>query len=116
MVELTKDEWLKKGEELYGKKVEDWKFKCPSCERIQSANTIREQMEKGKKSKRFGALKKGDDFDPSMCCYSPVCNWVANGLFTTGILVIYDSAKEHDASLKENCTYVFPYADFDWGE
>ena len=96
--------------------MEDWKFKCSNCGRIQSANSIREQMKKGEKSQRWGTLKKGDDFDPATSCYSPSCNWVSNGLFTSGILVILDLSKPHDASLKKNCTYVFPFADFDWGK
>jgi len=116
MVELSKEEWLEKGRELYGKDMEDWKFKCPNCGRIQSASSIREQMKKGEKSQRWGMLKKGDDFDPATSCFSPSCNWVSHGLFSTGILVIYDSSKPHDASLKKNCTYVFPFADFNWDE
>lgn len=116
MVELSKEEWLEKGKELYGEDTEDWKFKCSNCGRIQSGNSIREQMEKGEKSQRWGMLKKGDDFDPATSCFSPSCNWVSNGLFSTGILVIYDSSKPHDANLLKNCTHVFPFADFNWDE
>ena len=116
MVELSKEDWLKKGEELYGKDGNEWKFKCSNCGRIQSSKSIKEQMDRGEKSQRWGMLKKGEDFDPSTSCFSPSCNWVSNGLFSSGILVIIDSTKPHDANLKKNCTYVFPFADFDWSE
>jgi len=58
MVELTKEEWLKKGKELYGEDMNTWKFKCSNCGRIQSANSIREQIKRGEASQRWGIPKK----------------------------------------------------------
>lgn len=110
MVEITKQEWLANGEKLYGRDTESWEFRCIICNRVQSARSIREEQKKGIKSLRFGLMKKGDAFVPECDCYSPDCDYIANGLITTDILVIKDSAKPHDAALKENCCYVLPFA------
>ena len=112
-MEISKDDWLKKAKELYGDNTEEWVFKCPMCGREQSGKTIREQMKNKVKSKRYGLLKKGDEIFPECACYSPGCNYAANGLFTTGILVIIDINKPHDTNLKRNCLYVFPFSKLD---
>jgi hypothetical protein len=36
METMTHDEWTQKGKDLFGKKPEDWKFKCVSCGTVQS--------------------------------------------------------------------------------
>lgn len=109
-MEISKNEWIKKGKMLYGEDPNVWEFKCYFCGRVQSAKSIREDQEKGVLSKRYGKLKKGDPFSPEQCCYGPDCNYVANGLFTTGILIILDETEPHDAARKENCTFVLPFA------
>jgi hypothetical protein len=35
---MTKTEWLARGEELFGKDVRTWRFVCPNCGHIQTAN------------------------------------------------------------------------------
>ena len=109
-MQISKDDWLAMGERLYGKDTENWEFKCLFCERVQSAKSIREEQKKGVVSKRYGKLKKGDDFSPELCCYGQDCDYVANGLFTSGVLVILDPSQPHDEARKKNCTYVVPFA------
>jgi len=111
MKTITMDWLLQKGKELYGENRLDWKFKCPHCKSVQSGNSIIQQMKEGIGSQRHGILKKGDSLKPETQCYSPECNWLANGLFNSGLLLIIDPKKPHDANLKENCYYVFPFAD-----
>ncbi len=101
----------KKAVELFGEDPLAWEFKCSHCDRIQSGNSVIKQMKEGIESLRYGLLKKGDPLRVECVCYSPTCNWLANGLFTSGILLIIDPEKPHDANLKENCYYVFPFAD-----
>ena len=36
METITWDEWKKKGQELFGKNPNSWKFKCVSCGTVQS--------------------------------------------------------------------------------
>lgn len=107
---LSLDEWLKLATDIYGTDPENWEFRCFFCERVQSIKSIREEQAKGILSKRYGKLKKGDYVLPEQCCYSPDCDYVSNGLFTTGILVVYDPTKPHDEARKENCCYVLPFA------
>lgn len=60
---------------------------------------------------RHGRLfKKGDALFVEGNCYSPDCDFASNGLFTSGVLVILDPAKQHDEAKKENCIFVLPFA------
>jgi hypothetical protein len=108
-MEISRADWEKKGRELYGKDRKAWEWKCPHCNRIQSYNSIGAQMKKGETSQRFGILKKGDRIDPMFYCYGPDCNWSANGLFHTDILLIWDPEEPYDEARKKNCSYVFPF-------
>jgi hypothetical protein len=116
MVEITMKQFLEKGKELYGEEKHKWKFKCTNCKRIQSILEIQIQLEREIKPKRFPDLTIDDEHDisPHTTCYSDKCNWVSNGLFNSGLLLIYDEKEPHNSSLKNNCIYVFPFADFDF--
>ena len=68
----TKDEWLVEGKRLFGKHIEEWKFKCPKCGNIAS----------GQEFKDAGAESN------SMYCEcigryvkKKGCDWAAYGLF-----------------------------------
>lgn len=110
MIEITEKDWFEKGKRLYGEDIETWEFKCWFCGRVQSMKSIREDQAKGILSQRFGKLKKGDSFTPEQCCYAPDCDYVSNGLFTTGVLVIVDPELPHNEALKKNCLYVLAFA------
>lgn len=107
---FSKEDWIKRGTELYGEDRDNWEFYCWFCKKVQSLKSIRENQDKGLLSMRYGKLMKGDNVSPEQCCYSPDCDYVSNGLLTTGILVIYDPDLPHNASLKKNCTFVLPFA------
>ena len=112
---ITRKELERRGEAMYGKDRNMWEFKCSGCGTTQSANSIIEQTKKGIESRRYGLLKEGDAIRAECDCYGPECNWMANGLFNSGILMITDPAKPHDANLKKNCYYVFPFSK-EWSE
>jgi hypothetical protein len=38
MKKYTKDEWYVEGERLFGKERQEWKFRCPVCNYVQSLN------------------------------------------------------------------------------
>ena len=107
-MEISKEEFIKRAKDLHGDNPENWKFVCSGCKRVQSAKSVRDQMAAGIPSQRYGMLKKGDSLHVESACFSPECNWVANGLFNSGILIIIDPEKPHNSNLKENCSYVFP--------
>jgi len=114
MAVITKEQFMEKAKELYGENTSEWKFKCPNCKREQSAISIRADVEKGITPQRYPDIKKGDEFRPEQECFSPDCNWVAYGLFNSGLLVVIDDSKPHDSNLKKNCVYVFPFADYEF--
>ena len=107
---ITREDLEKKAEVLFGQDRLSWEFKCSGCGNIQSGNSVIKQMKEGIESKRHGLLKKGDPLRVECRCYSPECNWLANGLFNSGILMIMDPEQPHDAARKENCYYIFPFA------
>ncbi len=102
-------EFKEEAVKLFGS-LEETQFQCPTCNRIQSVEILKAQMAAGIESKRFGKLEKGMQMNLETSCYSPTCNYTANGLFTTGILVILEKTAPYDASRKENCSYVLPLA------
>ncbi len=46
-MKYTKEEWLKKGEKLFGKDKMKWKFICPSCKHIQTPEDFKQFKDKG---------------------------------------------------------------------
>ena len=109
MSKVMWEEWIAQGETLFGTDRMKWKFVCSSksCSRIQSAESIKEQMEKGEPSLRYGLLEDGHRLSPDSACYSPTCNWVAGGLFHSGKLIIHDPEKPYNPQTLENCGYIF---------
>lgn len=105
---ITKEEFEKRAEGLFGKDKEKWRFICPTCKRVQSVESVRNQMKNNISSQRYGVLKKGDSISVHSVCYGHDCNYVANGLFNSGILLIINPKEQHNENLKENCFYIFP--------
>ncbi len=46
-MEMTKDEWLDKGKELFGEDFTRWRFVCPGCGHVQAVEDFRQYKEKG---------------------------------------------------------------------
>ncbi len=44
---ITLEEWLAEGERRFGKDVLKWKFMCPACEHVQSAEHFRQYKAQG---------------------------------------------------------------------
>jgi hypothetical protein len=109
-MEISWKDFLDRSEKLYGKEQEKHQYKCPCCGRVQSILTLREQKKAGVPSKRYGPITTENAAYFFSECLSPNCNWVAYGLFNSGILIIEDSSKPHNEATKENCGYTFPLA------
>ena len=117
MTVMTMAEWFAQGEELFGVDRTKWKFVCASssCKRVQTGESVKHQVDNNIYSQRHGEQwpegeqdgKKYLDLRVESRCYSPDCNWIANGLFTSGKLIIIDPEKPHDVQRKDNCFYVF---------
>jgi len=117
MKTYSQEEWHAEAKERFGDDPKNWRFKCTSslCGREQSYNSLKQQFEKGIASKRHGIPEKDErgvyKVHPYAECYSPDCNWVAYGLISSGIIVVYDPSKPHNIDTKENCAHVFPFAE-----
>ena len=46
-MKLTQKEWNEKGTKLFGENYKDWKFKCPSCERVTATHEFEQFKDKG---------------------------------------------------------------------
>lgn len=113
MATMTKKEWEDKGAELFGPDKKKWKFKCPSCGRVQSYESIKREMEEGAfNPRRMFPVKDGKQ-QPNVYseCTSPECNWVAYGLFSGPVTVILDPEKDYNEAKKENCVMTFEFAE-----
>ena len=44
---MTPDEWRAQGEELFGPKMLEWRFKCPICGHVQSAQDFHKYKDQG---------------------------------------------------------------------
>jgi len=92
---ISAEEWRKKGKELYGENARDWKFRCPACGHIQTAQDFRD-----------------NDIDPNgKVYYSCIgrwvpgngCDWTLGGLLTIHTLEVIG---EDDSKIP-----VFEFAD-----
>lgn len=109
----TRDEWLAKGKELYGEKMGEWKFRCPSCGHVQTGND-------------FKKLKADGNFDgviESVVYFSCIGRWLPEATGTIfnkarpcnytngGLLCITDDFVKIEDDEGCNGVPVFPYAD-----
>lgn len=46
-IQMTHDEWTARGAELFGENVLQWKFVCPMCGNVQTAEDFRPFKDKG---------------------------------------------------------------------
>ena len=86
-VTMTKEEWMAKGEELFGKDQMQWRFRCPTCGHIQRPEDFRVHKDKGANPKAayqecIGRYDKTSG-----------CDWCAYGLFS-GPNFVKDGDKE----------------------
>lgn len=70
--EYTAKEWFEEGKRLYGPRIEDWKFKCPSCGNVATGQEFKDAGANPNDMycECIGRHVKGKG-----------CNWAAYGLF-----------------------------------
>lgn len=80
---LTEDEWLKKGQELFGDDRAQWQLHCPACHHdVSSAIAMKDFPE-----------VKGRGWNPVTECIGRYtdkvdCDWAAYGLFAGPLFVV----------------------------
>ena len=79
---ITREEWERKGEELFGANKVDWRFKCPACGHVASVAIAREKYQD----------VRGKGWRPESECIgrytdAVLCDWAAYGLFRGPVFV-----------------------------
>lgn len=84
-IETTYEEWLARGRQLFGKDMKLWRFVCPSCGHIQTANDFLEAGVKGEEIGKYLGFSCIGRFDGhshvEMCSGEGPCNYTSGGLF-----------------------------------
>jgi hypothetical protein len=81
----TNEEWLATGEKLFGKDKLKWKFQCPACRNVASAEDFRQFKDQGASPDsaysecigRYTGGRKGPN----------KCDWAAYGFFGGPVIV-----------------------------
>jgi len=92
-IKMTGEEWVKKGEKLYGKDRKEWKFKCPACGYVQSFRDFEPHMDKEEIYKyiAFSCIGRFDGHgDNTMFRGKQPCNYAGGGLFAINPVHITD--------------------------
>lgn len=104
----THPELLAEGKRRFGEDFMQWKFKCPACGHVASAQEIKDAGGNPETQAYFcciGRFKGAGS--PNKEHNENGCNWTAGGLFGTlgrGITVVTPDGKEH---------HIFDFADED---
>ena|SRR3990167_5076025 len=88
----TEKEWREKGTTLFGEDKKKWKFQCPACGNVRTAEDFRPFKDQGADASsvisnclgRFTGGKNGPD----------KCDWAAYGLFAGPSFVKIEDGKE----------------------
>jgi len=106
----TQAEWMAKGERLFGKDQIQWRFKCPICGHIQTAEDFREYKNHGatpssaycKCIGRFNGNGRRDFGTEADSEDTVGCDYASFGLIHLGETVLADDGE---------ITHVFPFAE-----
>lgn len=109
MTELSEEEWLAKGTKLFGEDKLNWRFKCPLCKNVQTAEDFRKHKDKGATPSsvyqecigRYEGGCRAFGSNAKTAKKSP-CDYAAYGLFNIGDIVKKPDGKE---------VTVFPFAE-----
>lgn len=101
MKKITMDEWLAEGKRLYGENMLNWRFVCPSCGNIQTAEDFRPYKDRGATpdSARFNCIGRYDGhIDVPIGSKPGPCNYTTGGLFNISpVKVIGNDGKEYSS-------------------
>ena len=96
IVMLTRDEWLQKGKELFGEDMLKWRFVCPSCGHIQTAEDFRLYKDQGASpdTAHFNCIGRLDGHgDVEILSGKSPCNYTGGGLFNLNPVRVLDGDK-----------------------
>lgn len=84
-IEMTEEEWLAKGRELFGDDMYKWKFVCPGCGHVQMAEDFKPYKEQGAspdsaRCECIGRYSGGRDWMRGKDGEPGPCNYAAYGL------------------------------------
>jgi len=88
MKTIEHDQWLRKGEELFGKDVKKWQFVCPGCKTVQTIQDfIDAEVSKETISRSIGFSCIGRFTDKKGC------KWTLGGLLRIHKLEVVQNGK-----------------------
>ncbi|KKK47882.1 hypothetical protein LCGC14_3150700, partial [marine sediment metagenome] len=97
---MTKEEWMAKGQELFGPQMFDWRFRCPSCGNVQSAEDFRSYQSKGATadSARSECIGRYDGHIVVEIGTTPgPCNYTSGGLFNLNPVTVVDGDRRYSS-------------------
>lgn len=99
VIEITKDEWIKKGESLFGKDFMEWRFVCPSCGHVQAVKDFKKYKDHGvtPDTATYNCIGRYDGHIHVNLWTKPgPCNYTSGGLFNLCpvVVIIDDDSNE----------------------
>jgi hypothetical protein len=96
---MTKQDWLAKGEELFGPELLNWKFVCPVCGNVQSPAEFKQYKDKGATPE--SALKEcigrySGAKSTGLSGKKKPCDYAGYGFFRLSPIVVIDGEHEQD--------------------
>lgn len=107
---ITREEWHRKGTELFGEEMWTWEFVCPSCGNVQKPNDFMPYKDKGATpdsatKECIGRYSNTERVD--MCSGKSPCNYASYGLIQLCTTKVVDEDKNKIpvfAFNEEKCT------------
>lgn len=88
---MTKDEWLAEGERLFGKDNKKWKFVCPLCGNIQSAEDFLAIGVDPDGKVHYSCIGRWTDSDGTIFNGKSPCNYTCGGFFDLSEVKVGDT-------------------------
>jgi len=94
--EITKEEWLKRGTELFGPDMLKWRFVCPACKNVAAVDDYRPYKDKGATpdSATCNCIGRHDGHGDVVMGSAKPCNYSGYGLFNLCPILVIDSDKK----------------------
>ncbi len=102
MPNITKEEWNKRGIELFGTDRGKWRFVCPGCGHIQAVEDFRPHKEKGASPASaycecIGRYIGGKSWMNDKSSKPGPCDYAGYGLFRISPVTVIDGDKKIDS-------------------
>ena len=103
LTKMTKEDWLKKGRELFGTDETKWRFICPGCHCVQSVEDFRQFKSQGADPgsaycECLGRYTGGSSWTYDKQKEGTRCDYAAYGLFNISPVTVIDEFTKKETS------------------